>query len=40
MNAEMKKKELSDDKAFDRAVRDAIRAQAKSKGYAFEKESE
>jgi len=40
VNAEMKKNELSDDKAFDRAVRDAIRAQAKSKGYAFKEESE
>ena len=35
---EMKKQNLSDDQAFDKAVRAAIRAQAKSKGYAFETE--
>jgi hypothetical protein len=38
VNAEMKKKNLSDDKAFDKVVRSAIRAQAARKGYAFEEE--
>ena len=38
VNAEMKKKNLTDDKAFDRAVRTAIRTQAARKGYAFEEE--
>ncbi|MEM8882458.1 MAG: vWA domain-containing protein [Planctomycetota bacterium] len=34
--AEAKKKNLSDDQAFDKAVRAAIRAQAAQKGYAFQ----
>ena len=33
---EMAKKDASDDQAFDRAVRDALRSQAKKKGYRFE----
>jgi hypothetical protein len=36
---EMKKKNLNDARAFDKAVRTAIRAQAKSKGYDFREES-
>jgi len=35
VHEEMKKNNLKDDQAFDKAVRSAIRAQAKSKGYAF-----
>ncbi len=35
IEAELAKTAKSDDKAFDRAVRDAIRAQATKKGYAF-----
>ena len=39
VTGEMKKKNLSEDKAFDKAVRSAIRSQAKQKGYAFPEES-